>query len=226
MAGLDLPKDIEFDEEDNLEDAWEETMGFDRRPHHRRVHFEEDPKVSSYHKSRERFASSIDWKKYNQLYQQAVVDMNADFATEGLVANHAGRRRSMIAGVLSKLRLKEETTMVEQLVAIRRLSLLFDEHFETLHMEEFGRLWENCHLVLTPTRPYNTSSSALHKRRLQRGDTGFSFTLHPDFSVTIEIPIDFRDDELIVELERNLWDIYELREADDGFESVFSKYAM
>lgn len=129
----------------------------------------------------------------------------------------------MIANMLASVRLQEETDVVEQVVAMRRLSLLLDEHFETLHLERFGRLWEKCNFVLAPARLYNTSASALHKRRLRMGgdQTGYSFTLHPDFSVTIHIPLDFRDDELIQELDRNLWDIYEL--IDDGFNSLFEK---
>jgi hypothetical protein len=231
VASLPVPKDLDTEaenEDGNMQDFWSHELGLDQQGQTRvsRFDFVENEQQRAYHQNRERFTRSINWKKFDALYKKAVADMKADFATEGLIKDHTGRRRSTIANILSKLRLQEETDPVQQLVAIRRLSLLLDEHFETLSMEEFGRLWESCKFVLTPERQYNTSSSALHKRRLQRADTGFSFTLHPDFSVTIEIPIDFRDDELIQELERNVWDIYDLLEADDGFESIFSEFAV
>lgn len=232
IASLDVPKDLDVEQDyggegEHMDSFWSSELGLDQqgRPHRGRFDFEENEQQRAYNQNRERFTRSINWKKYDELYKKAVVDMKADFATEGLIKNHAGRRRTMIANILAKLRLKEETDPIQQLVAIRRLSLLLDDHFETLSMEEFGRLWESCNFVLTPERLYNISSSALHKRRLQQADTGFSFTLHPDFSVTIEIPIDFRDDELIQELERNIWDIYDLLEGDDGFESIFSEYS-
>ena len=89
-------------------------------------------------------------------------------------------------------------------------------------------MWESCRIVLTQSRPFNVSPSALHKRRTARNGaaaaaeaTGFSFTLHPDFSVTIHVPIDFRDDELIQELDRNVWDFYNFID-DDGMDELFA----
>ena len=228
MAGLEVSNrhlnysDTEGDDMyDPLQEAWEHTLDLNEleRPHYDHVRFER----TEYEKSRDRFTASINWKQYNKLYEKAMADLRADLATEGMIAGHPGRRREMIANMLAKVQLEEEIDVLEQLVALRRLSLLFDEHFETLHMERFGRLWEKCNFVLAPSRQFNTSASALYKRRVRMGgdQTGYSFTLHPDFSVTIHIPIDFRDDELIQELDRNLWDIYDL--IDDGFSSLFNK---
>ena len=83
-------------------------------------------------------------------------------------------------------------------------------------------LWERCCIILAAPRNYNTSPSALHKRGQKRQkksvdnnngvtddcDDGFAFTLHRDNSVTIQIPIDFRDEELIQQLKRNVNDFY------------------
>jgi hypothetical protein len=122
---------------------------------------------------------------------------------------------------------RPDISFVEQLVAFRRLSLLLDQNFASLQMEEFGAMWETCRIVLTPSRPYNVSSSALHRRQRRKAESssndstvpGFSFTLHPNWTVTIQIPIDFRDDELIQELDRNVWDFYNL--LGDGTEDLF-----
>jgi hypothetical protein len=83
-------------------------------------------------------------------------------------------------------------------------------------------MWENMVLVLTPSREYNVSSSARYRRHRRSLDSEFAFTLHPDYSVTIHVPIDFQDDELLQELDRNLWDFYNL--VGDGLEGLYPEY--
>jgi hypothetical protein len=245
MAGLQVPADHDiYNDDANTNDqqqqqqhdpwqgAWNDEFGLDQeddpiRPHHANDDERQGRRSSPssvYQENRERFTASINWTKYNQIYRQAMSDLEADLATSGLVDDNVGRRRTVIANLLATTRLEEETTpLLDQAVAFRRLSLLLDQHFEALHMEKFGRLWENCNLVLTPARSYNTNATALHKRRQRHDPDGFAFTLHPDFAVTVHIPIDFRDDELVQELDRNLWDIYDIIE--DGFEGLFyNKY--
>jgi hypothetical protein len=243
VAGLNIPNDVRGAE--SFEDAWVRELGLTtedydvgdnssapsspdsaftggfRRAHNIR------PKTA-YERNRDKFTANIQWQNYDRLYKEAVRDMNADLATDGWIKNHTGRRRSMVAGILSRVRLQkpqddqEPISFVEQLIAFRRLSLLLESNFEELQMEDFGEMWESCRIVLTPARDYNASGSALHKRRIKEGGaTGFSFTLHPNLSVTIHIPIDFRDDELIQELDRNVWDFYEF--VDNGMEELFPR---
>lgn len=49
--------------------------------------------------------------------------------------------------------------------------------------------------------------------------------MHPNISVTATIPSDFRDDELIDELDSNLWDLYHFvgDDKEDFFVSVIIK---
>jgi hypothetical protein len=232
IAGLPIPSAVQINESEAaaLQDAWEEDLGIGEhddagsgtgaaRPHvdYRR------PLTTHYERSRERFTANINWKKYDQLYEQAVVDMNADIATEGFVRDNPQRRRKMIATIVANVRVQDESIdVLEQLTAARRLSLLFEDNFDDLHLEDFGNMWENMVMVLTPSRDYNVSSTARYRRHRLSLDSGFAFTLHPDYSVTIHAPIDFQDDELLQELNRNLWDFYNL--IGDGLEGLYPEY--
>lgn len=236
VAGLSIPSaslaNENNEQADALRDAWEQDLGMSEDENdngvapseNSRPHFDyRRPPKSNYERSRERFASNINWKRYDQLYQQAVVDMNADLATEGLIRNNRKLRTKLIATIVSNVRVKDESIdVLEQLTAARRLSLLLESHFDDLHLEDFGNMWENLVLILTPSREYSTSGSARHRRQGHAAEDGFAFTLHPDYSVTIHVPIDFRDDELVQELDRNLWDFYNL--VGDGLEGLYPEY--
>jgi hypothetical protein len=198
-----------------------------RRSHHVRKRPTAAPKTA-YEKSRDRFTARIQWHNYDKLYKEAVAGMNADVLTRGLIAKSSVRRRAMIARILSNVRLKyaenddtpSKISFTEQLVTFRRLSLLLETHFEELQMEEFGAMWESSRIVLTEPRTYNISGSSTRKRRSSNSaaESGYSFTLHPDLSVTITIPIDFHDDELIDELDSNVWDFYNfIADRNDAF---------
>ncbi|EEC45873.1 predicted protein [Phaeodactylum tricornutum CCAP 1055/1] len=227
VAGLTVPNDIALVSPDDM-NGNRESLGSDdesqMEPSSTRPHaFHGMPssriRLSRYEQTREVYPSRIDWKKYNQIYKEAVADMHADIATECLIAKHPGRRRKHIASILSRVRLSANISVVEQVIAFRRLSLLLDENFNDLCLEDFGHLWEKMLLVLTPSRDYNSSSSARYKRLQRQGDSGFLFTVHPDNNVTIHIPIDFDDSELIQELEQNVWSFYEL--TGDGLDEIF-----
>jgi hypothetical protein len=221
-----------------------------RRSHHIRTTRRERPKTP-YEISRDKYTANIPWHNYQKLYDEAVAEMNANYATRGLISKHPGRRRAMIARILSNIRIQKSSSeneddepeqptisFVEQLVAFRRLTILLDNNFDKLQMEEFGQMWESSRIVLTEPRQYNTSRSALFKRKAAMTSasstsddstasnalaTGYSFTLHPNLSVTITIPIDFRDDELIDELDSNVWDFYNY--IGDGTEDFFQQHA-
>jgi hypothetical protein len=235
VAGLPIPSSAEFNDSDQaaaLQAAWEDDLGVgeydetdaESRAGTERPHFDyRRPQTTHYERSRQRFTANINWKRYDELYREAVVDMNADIATEGLVRDNQKLRRKMIANIVANVRVQDDSIdVLEQLTAARRLSLLLDEHFDHLHLEDFGNMWENMVLVLTPSREYNVSSSARYRRHRRSLDSEFAFTLHPDYSVTIHVPIDFQDDELLQELDRNLWDFYNL--VGDGLEGLYPEY--
>jgi hypothetical protein len=172
-------------------------------------------------KSRDAFTSRMDLNKFDSLYQEAVNDMHANLATRGMIRNNPQRRRALLATILQHVRVTQKVTPLEQLVALRRLLRLLDEHFDRLHLEPFGNYWETLTLVLDGQRSYNTSTSALNKRRQKKLETGFSFKIHSDNRVTIRIPVDFLEDELVEELDRNVWDFYNWMQQDTGMERIF-----
>lgn len=179
---------------------------------------------SNYEKSRDRFTANIQWQHYDRLYNEALQAAEAEWATEDLYEKNPGARRKLVARILARIRIADDSNIAfeEQLVAFRRLSILLETHFHFLQLDRLGRLWETAHIVLTPARDYNLSPSALRKRRLKQGhaDSGFCFQMHADNRVTIYIPLDFGDEELLQEIDRNVWDLYDWHHAD-GMEDLF-----
>ena len=122
--------------------------------------------------------------------------------------------------VLSNVKFLESISPLEKLVAYRRLLRFLDEHFDELRLEDSGRYWEEqTTLMVGEPRPYNTSPSALRKLRKKTQkqlrhqqpnhfgfETGYSFAIHHDNKVTVTIPIDFDNHELLQELLRNMED--------------------
>ena len=196
---------------------------------------------TQYEKNRDRFTAGIQWQNYDKLLKQAEEENLASWATEDAFDKNPVARQKLIARILARIRLDKNDdpdddnnsdnsiSFAEQLIAFRRLSILLETNFNFLRLHQHGAFWESsCHFVLTAARGYNLGSTALRKRSLrQGGDTGYSFTVHPDNTVTIRVPIDFGDDELIQELDRNVWDFYDLM-GGAGFEELFpvgfSKY--
>lgn len=165
---------------------------------------------------RERFVRRINWTKFDKLYQKALRDAQANLETRGMIRNTPKLRQQLLARILSHVQFTNAVTPLERLVAYRRLLRLLDQHFDYLQLESFGKYWEELQVLVTESRPYNTSSSAMRKRRQRHQETGYRFTIHHDNSVTVQIPVDFSNDELIQELYRNVNDFYEWTQQDDA----------
>jgi len=120
-----------------------------------------------------------------------------------------------------RIQQKKTKAMLDELVAMRRISLLMEDNFDELELEELGSMWWNrLQLILTEPRPYNTSATAIYKRVQKRaGDNGFSFTLHEDSSVSMTVPLDFRDEEFLNEVLRNKSDFQDF--IGDGTDGLF-----
>ncbi|CAB9517633.1 expressed unknown protein [Seminavis robusta] len=199
---------------------------------HAKIQFARQQK---YERNRDEIVSRIDWNRYEEIYKETVRDVQANMATDGLIRDDPHRRMAHIAEMLSKVRVAEEqehqpndiregVDPIMQLVAIRRLSLLLDEQFDELQLENLGRMWESAVITLMPARSFNTSASALYKQRKRqsKGDImandGFAISLHHDNSVTIRIPVVFRDGELLSHLRRHVKDYASLMSLGlDGF---------
>ena len=236
VAGLPVPTSV-WNTDHHLYDSdmyggmWEneiadsDSSSSSRTNHGRRFVYPNSRPQTRYEKSREEFVKRIDPVKYRQMYEDAVRDMKADLMTEGKISKSRHRRQQVINHVLSRVRIDKDSAeivdTVEQLVAIRRLSLLFEDNFDSLQMEEMGKMWEDMVIVLTDVRDYGTSASSLHRRRKRNEETGFKFSFGADEKVVVHLPIDFRDDELLEELNRNIWDFYSL--LGDDMEDIFRK---
>lgn len=219
MADLPVPKLdlLEIDEEDDGSlgggDA-RSTASIDRTA-------DQVLRKTPWDRSRDRFLRRINWNKFDRVYKQALKDANADLQTTGMIRNNPKLRRLLLAKILSHIQFSEQVSALERLVAYRRLLRLLDERFDYLELENFGQYWENLRMFVSESRPYNTSSSAMRKRRLRHQETGYRFTIHHDNSVTIQIPVDFREDELTQELHRNVRDFYEWTQQDNlGLDAI------
>ena len=146
------------------------------------------------------------------------------------------RKRQMIAEMVSRTRFKayvqddennyddeqdgksdNESIIIsplEQLIALRRISLLFMDYFDKLDIETHSRMWEKLIIVLHNDSQHSASERK-KRRRKQGGESGFKFSVTDDEDdrvVTATVPIDFLDEEILHDFERNMEDIYVLDE--------------
>jgi hypothetical protein len=176
---------------------------------------------TAWERSRQQFVSSINWKTFDKVYDEAMADAQAHVMTQNVIRDNPKLRHALLAKILSHIQFTRDVLPLERLVAYRRLLRLLEDHFDYLQLEAFGKYWEELRLVVTQARPYNTSSSAMRKRRQKNLETGYRFTIHHDNSVTVSIPVDFQNDELIQELYRNVGDFCEWTQQETGMESIF-----
>lgn len=224
VAGLPTPVVLEgSDDDDPMEAAWQEELDFVDGAGRTRTFQQQQPRAKTrYERSRERFVRNVDWRRIRQLCKEAVEDMEADLATEGSVRENAKRTQAVITNILSKVRVADDIPVIEQLIAFRRLSLILEDNFDELYMEDMGRMWDNLVIVLKKERDFNTSKSAMRKRSKRAQETGYQFSYGTNGVVTIHIPIDFGDEELVAELDRNLWDFRNL--VGDGVEDLYPRW--
>ncbi|CAJ1921510.1 unnamed protein product [Cylindrotheca closterium] len=182
---------------------------------------QQSSRKTAWDRSRDRFHARLNWKKYDQIYKQALHDAQAHQMTKDMIRNNPRARRLLLSKILSNIQFTDNVIPLERLVAYRRLLRLIDENFDELSIEDFGKYWEELSIVITEARPYNTSSSAMKKRRRRNLETGYSFTIHHDDSVTVTVPVDFQNDELVQELQRNVGDFYQWTLQDNSVESIF-----
>eukprot|EP00536_Pseudo-nitzschia_multiseries_P006381 jgi/Psemu1/286431/fgenesh1_pg.134_\ len=162
--------------------------------------------------SRERFWKrhnrTFDHKKFNQVYREALHDAEVHLRTRNWIRDNPRLRHQLLAKVLSNVRFKESISPLERLVAYRRLMRFLDENFDDLRLEDAGRYWEEqTTLLVAEPRPFHNPSSKRRKnKKNQHVETGYSFTVHHDNKVTVTIPADFENNELLQELLRNMAD--------------------
>lgn len=244
VAGLSVPVGYDDDSYGRDNDSWDYNDKNSANPFHARTKHRTSTTGSApspesiYRENRDRFTAQINWKRLDQAYNAAVADMQADILTSGLVRNHTTRRRRLIAQILSRAECPN-LALPDQLVVLRRLSLLLEQHFDALELEDLGACWEQLKLVVyDPEATFNedddvqqaasetsssssSSSAAPPRRKQQQPQRGFVFALGPDHTVTIRIPLDFTDDQFVRELNRNLWDFVDVLEDEDPDKAIF-----
>ena len=225
---------------------------------------------TQYEKSREEFVKSVDWAELRRRTEDALQDAEADMATSRIMKRDERRKEQMISNVLSRVtvdvnpvresnehsdnnssetnsitdkRTDEEKGLdpINQLIALRRLSLLLADNYDDLQMNEMGKLWDNTHIVLTPARDSDDGSPArdeagntivqssaaygISRRRnplIASKESGFKFTYGSDGGITVYVPVDFTDEELTLQLTSNVWDVYNL--CGDGVEDLYPNW--
>ncbi len=237
---LDIHEQLILEEFDFMNDDVDGGVGvgrrfgrnFDYSAYNDSQEQESTKRKSRYERSRDKFMRSVDWKEHQRIFDEAWEDMERDIATRGLMKMSLERKQRLVAEIISRVRLHDVVTAddssvdsnvdvdlasmdpLQQLIAIRRMSLLFTDNFEELQMEEMGKMWENVFIVLTPERAKGRGEEGApfsRRKRLREGrESGFKFSYHDEGRLTVHIPIDFLDDELINELKRHLSDFYDL----------------
>jgi hypothetical protein len=123
--------------------------------------------------------NSIPWDTFRQNYDQAFLDAQADWTTSRLKLFNPNtregkeRREQLVSQICGGVRvwrnvvdgdsgddvdeeevddIPEGLDVVQQLIAIRRLSLILYDNFDYLQFERMGRMWERLVIVLTPPR--------------------------------------------------------------------------
>jgi hypothetical protein len=75
-------------------------------------------------------------------------------------------------------------------------------------------MWNNVSAVLTPERAKGNGEVGApfsRRKRLREGrESGFKFSFHDEERLSVLVPIDFVDDELIGELQRHIFDFYSI----------------
>jgi len=225
---------------------------------------------TQYEKSRRAFVKSVDWAALRRRSEEALRDAEADMATSRIMKRDDRRKEQMVSNILARVTVdanpirgssensdgdSSETKTIEdkrtdeekgldligQLIALRRISLLLADNYDELQMDDMSKLWDNAHIVLTPSRDSgdgspvrdeagNTivQSSAAYGIPRRRNplraskESGFKFTYGSDGGITVYVPVDFTDEELTLQLTSNVWDVYNLW--GDGVDDLYPEW--
>ena len=241
-------RSIESDDYDTEESAFvrdqldieDENMNHPYYHSQRRNQQHQQRSLTPYEQSRQTFIKEkMNYKKYTKLYSEALEDAKRNAVTTGLIHNNEGRRRRMVSDLMSRIRIYDNENTItkktkenkyddannngldiaQQLIAIRRITLLFNENFELLRLEQMGRVWEHLVIVLMPSRLNNNDN------RKSKIESGFKFSFHDGTRLTAYIPIDFLDYELLNEMSRHLEDLNELMlDKDQDIDDLLPSY--
>jgi hypothetical protein len=105
----------------------------------------------------------VDWKEHNRLYDDVIEDIKRDIATGGLIKMSLERKQRLVSEIISRVQVvcgydydndndrndnengnDNHIDPLQQLIAIRRMSLIFTDNFEELQMEEIVKCGTMC----------------------------------------------------------------------------------
>ncbi len=151
----------------------------------------------------------IDWEEERKRYQQAVKDMEADIAT--LHVSDPSRQIQVVTNIVSRVRFFPSTiNQLDQLITLRRLSLLLLDNFHTLYIEDYGELWEKLVIIVVAdeSTPLLDSPPSMQvparRKKKQKWESGFKFSLRGERQIVVNIPLNFIDNQLIHEFTTHL----------------------
>ena len=224
---------------------------------------------TQYEKSRQEFVKSVDWAALRRRSEEALRDAEADVATSRIMKRDERRKEQMVSNILARVTLdpnpasgtidnangdaaqtesiKDKRTdeekgldPLQQLIALRRLSLLLTDNYNELQLNDMGKLWDNTHIVLTPSRDsgddsptrdedentivQSSAAYGIPRRRnplISGKESGFKFTYGSDGGITVYVPVDFTDEELTLQLTSNVWDD---NLCGDGVEDLYPEW--
>lgn len=152
---------------------------------------------------RKRSGFKIDWKEEERLYQEATAKMNRDIGTLGMTTDH--QKRQLVAGIISRIRFLGDIDIVDELATLRRLSLLLEDNFDLLGFEDIGVI---CTQMIIVIKDYNKlrlmQSEFEETRRRIKGESGYVFSWDGEGVVTVTIPLNFKEWQLLKEFDKNL----------------------
>jgi hypothetical protein len=157
----------------------------------------------------------IDWELEMKRYEIALKNYDHDIATLGVLEQETRLRQDVVAGVVSRVRYIGDVSGLDQLITLRRITLLMQDNFDHLQVSDYLRLWQNLVIILEDDGSGVMSSSggddepnlnSIRRRRFKmKGQSGFKFALLEDDLLVITVPLSFGDKEFVDEIYRHLY---------------------
>ena len=145
----------------------------------------------------------INWEEEERSYKKAIEKMHRDIGTLGMTTDH--QKRQQVAGIISRTRFLGEIDLVDQLATLRRLSLLLEDNFDQLGFEDIGVVCSQMMIIIKDYNKLRANQQTNEVGKLKgKGESGYVFSWDSDGVVTITIPLNFKEWQLLKEFDRNL----------------------
>ena len=106
----------------------------------------------------------------------------------------AHQKREIVGGIISRVRFVGVIDIVDQLATLRRISLLLEDNFDDLRLEDVGVI---CSRMVLFVKDYNSSEVSPKAR----GESGYVFSWGKDNILRVTAPLNFKEWQFLQELE-------------------------